>query len=855
MAEENTKDKSAYIFVDASTTKPDKSYADKPVYSYVYPAWEWLLERTLRRKLILSMFNKDAALAALTLHSGCYRMHRWPAFGNGSGCSSFKDSTHTRSSECHDGVLKEDFTDHLPTGDTNNETIVQGTVVKARLVSKDFDTVLGVVDLANEVYYWIVLNPIFLSSNQFLAPNCLPVEYSTTATIKEETSGKQESEGSSSLIWEGKVTEYKPYILPNHAFFRCLNDYRIDDPSVDVTINDSEGKSHKITLAKTIIAKRREDLPELDGKKVLYGGYSPLNLSGDLAFKTQTGLDSVLKKTVTAVNKPYGGREPLNYIGVIPGPIERVNDSAIYTDINYDLLQPNINWDGEPTWWHKNGFPIGLDSILSAELKNQLKDLSVTQPAIPPHIPYLREFPKGDYSCYEHRLDSYDFKDWPSGMLPIAATPLCINKMLDALTTTVIPFDALFVEIEANTIRNVHTDITSTSGQTSWTNFNTSTTIKGTLISKNILTCDSKIISQNQIKDAREADYIDETQETESNVSGTTIKTTTLSTTSTISKIIPLRGLDVFHTDTSLKMTIVDTHTDSYHDGEDKYTNNYGSEPESTKPNDYDLLFPEWMMKWINKVEIFIAYESKLSEGIPHTIDQTISDGTFTTLNASGTRVTKSRKGVLSLGILNGNGEISNINLVRLRELADPLSEEEGHSIDGATNTTETVATVGDISTTVTHTERTPGAKYSRTSSLYAVVEWDFDKENPEPFGKQPAERTAWKEAENNLTKAKIELEEATKVKTAAETLVKTKEDELDKAREALDNATKENEQMLQEALDKVQEELDNARKALVDAEQAVTDKEQNVTQCEEAVAKAKEAFMKLMQEYTGKLR
>lgn len=856
MAEENTKEKSAYIFVDASTTKPDKSYADKPVYSYVYPAWEWLLERTLRRKLILSMFNKDAALAALTLHSGCYRMHRWSAFGNGSGCSSFKDSTHTYDATCHDGILKENFTDHLPTGNADNVTIEQGTVVQAQLISKDFDTVLGVSGLAYEVWYWLIGNYAWVGSTiQFLAPNCLPVEYSTTATIKEETSGKQESEGSSNLIWEGKVIKSEPYKLPDHAFFRCLNDYRIDDPSVDVTINDSEGKSHKITLAKTIIAKRREDLQELDGKKVLYGGYSPLNLSGDLAFKTQTGLDSVLKKTVTAVNKPYGGREPLNYIGVIPGPIERVNDSAIYTDINYDLLQPNINWDGEPTWWHKNGFPIGLDSILSAELKNQLKDLSVTQPAIPPHIPYLRKFPKGDYSCYEHRLDSYNFKDWPSGMLPIAATPLCINKMLDALTTTVIPFDALFVEIEANTIRNVHNDITSTSGQTSWTNFNTSTTIKGTLISKNILTCDSKIISQEQIKDARESDYIDETQETESNISGITSKNTTLSTTSTISKIIPLRGLNVFHTDTSCKMTIVDTYTSSYNNDKDENTYNYGSEPESTKPNDYDLLFPEWMMKWINKVEIFIAYETKLSEGKPHIIDQVVGNGTFTTLNGSGTRVTKSHKGVLSLGVLNRNGELSNINLVKLRKLTDPLSEGKGHSINGVTNTTETVTTVGDNSTTVTHTEYTPGANYSRTSSFYAVVEWDFDKENPEPFGKQPAERTAWKEAENNLSKAKAELEEANYAKTAAENLVKVKEDELDKAREALDNATEENEQMLQEALDKVQEELDKARKALADAEQAVTDKEQKVEECEKAVTKAKEAFMKLMKEYTGKLR
>ena len=858
MAEENTKDKSAYIFVDASTTKPDKSYADKPVYSYVYSAWEWLLERTLRRKLILSMFNKDAALAALTLHSGCYRMHRWPSFGNGSGCSSFEDSTHTYDATCHDGTLK-NYTEQLPSGEAKvtveqdtaeRDTAEQDTAVKAQLSLTDIKTVLGIIDIANEVYSLVY----DIYGYNFLAPGCFPqVGFSTTAVIREKTIGTQKSDGSGILIWKSDITGSLPYALPDHAFLRFLTDYRIDDPAVEVTINDSKGESHNVTIAKTVMAKRREDLPELDGKKVLYGGYSPMNCSGILSFGTKTGLDNILSETITAQGTPYGNRPSVSYVGIIPGPIERVDDSAIYAVLG-NAIQPNIDWDGEPTWWHANGFPVGLDSILSPSLREQLISLSVTQPSIPPNIPYLHKFPQEKFNCYEDGYVDTAFKNWPSGILSLAATPICISKMLDALTTTVIEVPSLFFVIDSSTIRNNKTTSTmktESSETTTWTNVKTETSIKGTLVSSNILVCD------NDLKNSSEADYINEegittntdnTAKTESS----TIKTTGLKTNSTISKIVVLRNT-TYSTKTSYLKTIVTTVTaDDDLDGT-KRTEKYGAEPDVTTPKDSDILFPTWVMKWVNKAELFMAYETKLSEGTPYKINEI--RGESVNKNGEGSRVTKSRKGVISLGVIGLNGEINNIDLVSLRKNTDPSSEEVGHSINGATNKTTVISKINDISTVEEHTEYTPGAEYSRSSKLFVVVEWDFDKEDPEPFGEQPAERTAWKEAENNLTKAKIELEEATKTKTAAETLVKIKEDELDKAREALDNATEENEQILQEALDKVQEELDNARKALVDAEQAVTDKEQKVEECEEAVTKAKEAFMKLMKEYTGKLR
>lgn len=850
MAEENTQEKSAYIFVDASTTKPDKSYADKPVYSYIYPAWEWLLERTLRRKLILSMFNKDAALAALTLHSSCYRMHRWPSFGNSSGCSLFTDSTHTYDSMCHDGGINTYPPEQLPSGYAD-VTVEQDTVVKAQLYLNDIKTVFGVIDIANEIYSLVY----DLYGHNFLAPNCFPqVGYSTEAVIREQTIGTPKSEGSDILVWVSDVTGSLPYKVPDHAFFRFLTDYRIDDPEVGITINDSKGESHNVTLAKTVMAKRREDLPELDGKKVLYGGYSPINCFDILSFGTQTGLDSVLGETITAQATPYGNRPSVSYVGKIPGPIERVEGSAIYTNSDYFNIQPNVDWDGEPTWWHANGFPVGLDSILSSELKEQLKSLSVTQPSIPPNIPYLQKFPQEDFNCYEGGHVDTAFKNWPSGILSLAATPICISKMLDSLTTIVIEVPSLFFIMDSSTIRNNKTTTTmktESSETTTWTNVNTETTIKGTLVSDNIL------ISDSDLKVSKEADYIDEegkttTTNNTAKSESSTIKTENLTTNSTISKIVPFRGT-TYSTKTSYLKTIVTTVTaDDDPDGT-KRTEEYGAEPDVTTPKDSDILFPTWVMKWVKKAELFMAYETKLSEGTPYKINEI--RGESINKNGEGSRVTKSRKGVISLGVIGPNGEINNIDLVSLRKSTDPSSEEVGHSINGATNKTTVISKINDISTVEEHTEYTPGAEYSRSSKLFIVVEWDFDKEDPEPFGEQPAERIAWKEAENNLSKAKAELEEANYAKTAAENLVKQKEDELDKAREALDNATEDNEQILQEALDKIQEELNKARKALADAEQEVTDKEQKVTQCEEAVTKAKEAFIKLMQEYTGKLR
>ena len=410
----------SFIFVKPSANSADKTYEQNPKYPYVLTAWEWLLERTLRRKLLLKYFKESAGLAALASRKNLYRLDR-------------KELTdRDGDTEWVPSVL-------VPTGETysgSNEPRTENVPVKygAKELISDIEALLG--------------------DDSFLAPDWeVPSDYRHTA--KKETTSTASVSADGTISWH-TAAACTPYDGPWPPFFGMLADVRVDDPAVSVEVTDSEGGRRSVKLAKTKTAISRSGLTEWDGVKILDTGYSEVNSSK--FFATPTDPDNP-KLTGSSDGVGYGG-PPGVYdvadLGVVPtrGMIPRTDGSPIYTNPkdNWGVghIIPDIQWgDGNaPTWWHANGFPKGLDSVISPRLRAQLKALSVTQPAVPPSLPYLSRFPEDGFTCYgsDGRATGADdsFAGWPANTLAFATTPYCAHKMLDALTTTVFKVDEVF---------------------------------------------------------------------------------------------------------------------------------------------------------------------------------------------------------------------------------------------------------------------------------------------------------------------------------------------------------------------------------------------------------------------------
>lgn len=900
---DNGQEGGSFVFVDASDDSADKSYGSKPAHPYVFKAWEWLLERTLRRRIILSYYDKDAALAALALRTKAYRMHRWPEFGNGYGCTSFPDSHFTRQDfYCHDGQLKTYQSELLPTGGVDSKT---GKLYLGNLGNFS-DTVYGIYSLVKEV-------ETLLRDYRFLAPDWTTrSDYRVEATLSESTSGVRDG-SSGGWTWTTSVTN-APYEIPSAPFFRLLADTRVDDPLVEVSVEDSEGNTRRVKLAKTITAlKAPDDLYDFEGEKVLTTGYSGVNTYSILSFKNKTDMVDAggsFEGTSEYFDSSANRTDETDAVGVIAEPVPRTSGSAVYVSgpsSHEGWLQPNVDWDGEPTWWHANGFPKGLDSLVSGKLKDQLKALSVTQPAVPPCIPHAFSFPEDGYDCLEDGYGRYgihaDFSYWPGNTLSLAATPHCVHKMLDALKSTVLQVPALFFEIVTETEESFRNERTYTSdGDTdfSWDLTESKERVSGTRTAANVLTCDGA---------AYEGDEWDETDTSDlsgtsswswssgqDSGSGSTSWSDVSTRRETKRKTAVLRNPVAIRSTTSSVQTSARTVKDatttgSYYDEPRTTHSDYGEEPEDKDPAEEDLMFPEWLRKWIKKATLFLAYETKLSEGHPYTSNYSDTtneaDGQETTTSysgsGSGSRTTKAAKGVVSLGEMDlATGKFPDIDLVELRSRVDPSGGEGrrmGGNSDSKCVTTKTSKTVDGESSGSETNEWTwtvkPGAYYPRESSLFVVVEWKFDEESPEPFGEQIAERKAWLDAQKALQAARDGLVAAQDAKRSAENDVAARERELQEAQEALEKAdeTQPDEQasaeravgQAQEAVDAAQRRLADANAALeeairtgegVEAAQALVDDATDaLDDANDALSEAQEHLRRVVEEYREMLQ
>lgn len=869
---DNAQEGSPFVFVDASTDDEDKSYGNKPAYPYVFKAWEWLLERMLRRRIILSYYDKDAALAALALRTKVYRLHRWPAYENSHGCTSFRDSHFTQQYPyCHDGTLKTYQNESLPTGGINSST---GKLYVSSTETFS-NTVYGIYSLVSGV-------EALLRDSRFLAPDWTPAEYRVNASLAETTTGTRDS-STGRWTWTTSATS-TPYTIPSAPFFRLLSDTRVDDPLVTVSVEDSEGYTRRVKLAKTLTAlKTPDDLRDFDGEKVLYAGYSGVNTDSILSFKNKTDMVNTDGSMISEI--PYddaGGRTgATDAVGVIKEPVPRAPGSAVYVafsrrDNHVGWLQPNVDWDGEPTWWHANGFPKGLSSIVSDKLRGQLEALSVTQPAVPPCIPHAFSFPKDGYDCFEDGTARYGiyagFSSWPGNTLSLAATPHCVHKMLDALKTTVLQVPALFFEIDTETRESHRSENTYTSDgytESSWTLTESEEHVSGTRTAANILGCDGAQVS----------DEWDETDTTD--MSGTssgsgwqtswsdvTTDRYTKAKTSTLASPVALRST-TSSVQTSTRTVKDETTTGTYYDRPWTRHSESGSEPGVKDPAEADLMFPDWLRKWIAKAELFLAYETKVNERNPHTEEYsdttTSADGQETTKSytgsGSGSRTTKAAKGVVSLGEMDlETGKFPDIDLVDLRSIVDPPVD-AGHRVNGGSDSTSvktytSVTADGKLSATETN-EWTytwkPGADYARESSLFVVVEWKFDEESPEQFGEQIAERKAWLDAQKALQTARDGLVAAQDAKRSAENEVEARERELQEAIERADAAPQDEEAA--RAVEEARARLADANATLQAAEAAIEEKEQAVEDAQQDISDRKDEYVEAIKGYEGRRR
>ena len=912
----------AYVFVDASTKEADNSYSVKPAHPYVFPAWEWLLERTLRRSLILEYFNKDAALAVLATRMKNYRMHRWPSYGVSSyywSCTAFPDADFRfrYTNHCHDGSLA-----------ARSPTLsISGSKRSGKFrVDTDEYANYSVESLASMV-------DDLLDNRQFLAPDWAPPSgeendgeenageengYRVESSLVETTTGQCDKTGHWS--WTTKIGSFSPFELPKSPFFRLLTDTRVDEPAVTVTIEDSDGNTRRVKLAKTIPAYTEDNLRTYHGVKVLYAGYHGVNTLESLAFRTQTDMTGTSGSLEG--DGPYAsatGRTDVETVAVtIPGPIERKQGSAVYVDIysgndTIGFVQPDVDWGGElhePTWWHANGFPKGLDSVTSGKMKRQLEALSVTQPAIPPVVLCTNEFPENGYDCFDDiwtgRRWFHIGNSWPGNTVAIAATPHCISKMLDALKKTVFEVPALFFEVDATveteTIdERFHNEERGegdgpSSGKMdelpkiSEYTTEEKDTYEGTVISDAPLDLYGDH-EYDDISDTYTSDLY-EVSKWSSTLYGETTKTwyryETLDTTEySKKKTISLKNPVILRGQGSTTASVKHVHSTKTsgpaYNTPIESSSESGSIPDSMNPAESDLMFPAWLRKWIAKAELFMSYKAVLYKGSPNTRTETRTttkpDNRPTTIvysgSGSGNRTTKATQGVVSLGEMDlTTGKFPDIDLVKLRSKLVP---EGGGNRDTAyryrSNTdTSYVKTYvsnsdtaspdeGETETRVSITEIPPGATYNRSSKLFVVVEWKFDNESPEPFGEQLAERAALLAAMKASDAAKQDLLAAQDAVRHAENEVVARNKALEEAQEALDRAEHEDPpdqarvEELRQAVEEAQTSLSEAEDALQSAEDAVAEKEQAVTEADQTATEKTEDYRSALENYAGPLR
>lgn len=779
----------SFLFVKPSNPEgiPGHAYDDetKPCYAYDLASWEWLLERAIRRYLLPQALTKSHARDILAGHENKYSLHRWGAYTDdniGSVTPSVYDNVggHGAGDKYTDAKLSNgDRKASLPSSWNPRAGSLGYLLTKIAYGVPDLESLIATLPFGDTEWLHPSWSPAALS------------EWNLSASTEEHTQGSSTESGYATWTWVTDVT-HTPYTIPGDLPFKCLSHMRTDDDLDTVQIEDNEGNTIDIETAVTPVHASRDE----NGSVVTFNGAQIRSASKGAAFRAGWALSEFSVKYTANLNyaqSTYNGNELTAYARNAPhteetsntiGSLVTIPNSERFIAVSYGQSEarfiPEVDWSNEPTWWHSNSFPKGLSSIISQRLRTQLEVLCTKcQPAIVPAIPALYDgFP--ETSDVSWGKDTALWRSYfPYLMTParweeqlaLAATPLDLSARLAAMNYTVHKVPVVFAKgksvrttIASSQEDSIHQywDLENITEVRYSTHEDTRTEVivEGTT-SQPIPTGSSvdSLLSGASGNNSR----LYQTTFTD----GTTIHTiiTEVGTANTnldakYDFIVCLRSSD----NTSISSTrLTKLYRSITSDGQTRVTETeegpYGQLPTSYIPDQNDVMFPDWLLPWIESAELFASVESKFMIGdnshytTVRNYRRRYSD-TYENSYAGtgeGTRIHKAKRKIISLGEMDtATGRFPAVDLTTILTGCDPEpSAAYDNNYYETVPTSQTFTEVSEYPSSSSYNEYSnneanitettqhngyPGTDRYRTVSYYVVVKWKFDRTNPEPL-------------------------------------------------------------------------------------------------------------------------
>lgn len=739
----------AFLFVKPSgpSGNPGTAYSgDTPSYSYDHASWEWLLERTLRRMLFLWQFMESSLRSSRALlygHEDKYSMHRWGAYGEShydAGVTPqyvYEDAGRpgTSGRKTDADLSSDDREAPLP------YTWLHQTNYQANLPSYGYSQVTyGISDLEYEVSRLPL--SVFGASIDWLPPGWSPSDlnaWDLTASTTETTQGSLQKSDNGGYTWEWKTTVFhSPYEkIPDDPPFKCLSHMRTDDPTVRVIIKNDDDEQITVETARTPRSYPRTanggSITDYHGTQMREASRAMSGPNFDeFRILYRDGLDYGESTGSTAYSRGKKTTESKETIGcLVDLPNKDPKILLVSGTSKWAEFVHEIDWDGKPTWWHANGFPKGLNSVLSPRLREQLKALCpVCQPAIPPAIPAFNErFPDARSLSWDYYASHDMYRQSWMQHLALACTPSDMSARLDAMTTTVHEVPSFFVEFKTvttysssykkttETITKSKKDDGDSGGDSdgddtikveTWKEhtYSKEVTVEGTSLEP-LPTGDIPTASKST---AGGVEYLHGTdsnavKKTDISWSNRTESTWEESFKSNINRLVCLSGYTHTRTKLSTKTTTKTEETERssedpepYHSTEEQSDGKL-PDPDNRDPDPNELFFPDWILPWIETAELFASIESYLFR--KQTADYTQSEYHYTpntvetpegetpeeeeeeeeeinrySGSGHGTRTHNVHRKIISLGKMNtSTGEFSKFDATMILSEVDPESD------------------------------------------------------------------------------------------------------------------------------------------------------------------------------------
>lgn len=878
----------SFLFVKPSDPegKHGTAYSDaeSPRYHYDHASWEWLLERALRRMLLPWALTKSHSREILYGHEDKYSMHRWGSYGESNtadrtpGVYQNVGGPGSSNRETDADISSDDRWAMLPDLWRSSGRVPPWFTEQTKIK-------YGVADLEEA----IAKLPFSL---EWLYPGWSTADlkaWELTAKTTETTQGSHST--STGWTWNTSVG-HVPYSIPREAPFKCLSHMRTDDPTVKVNITNDNNEEIEAELAPTPMSAPRTT----DGGSIIkYYEKEVRDATSGAALGAGWALSEFyipythgLDYTPSIGSSAYG-RESIRNIGClvnIPG-----KDSGNIR-IQGDGFFHEVSWNGKPTWWHANEFPKGLNSVISAKLRTQLKALCpVCQPSLPPTVPaFWSKFPDPGAVSWKH--DWAEMRDPAYKMRPptwmrqfaLACTPTDISARLDAMTTTVhrVNPDKLFAKIKIELTRN-HTKRTDRSyGSDSedthdWelNAWHTEITVEGTTSrgpfprlpdfnyrGETVFAAYDGPVSGQKSTDIFRFQTTSTSPSTSEydNYERQTVEDEGFKSTSEF--LVCLRS--TANTTPSTKITVKDSYhdEDSYHEGSSdiEYERSYGSLPESYDPDPDDLLFPDWVLPWIESAKLFASIESRLlyKNGPSYTTVESsytpkYGDRTYTFEgHGDGARTHKTHRKIVSLGSMNTTtGRFSEVDAAAILLDVDPdAPAPRGDNQDDNRQTVENEDSEGNKTVETTRVVKTSAyGTRSRSISYYVVVKWKFDRTDPESLETESPLADLYRklaDAEKALSDKERELSDAQSALSKAENDLESAETALEYAQGRLEDPEGAEPGLLEEA----QAALYSADEALTEAQEEKTSAQAECDRAEERMKSAEERLQSAQAAY-----